>query len=477
MIVSPVIVITIAVLGAIVAAFAAVSRPAISLAVLVLLTAMSRLVVDTPVGTMRLEQPAIAAVATVLLANGDLARLRHVPRWVAAVLACLAVYWATLALSSYLFAIDRGQSLRLVVWWAISFVGGGCALLLALRARSSVEPFAFGGAVKGFEGITWAVLFLVIPSLTVGAIQDVRTVSPRVVGLSWEANLYASFLAACAPFGLELARRGRRLGYLAVALTLVAFPLGITRAAWLGLIAGLLCYAAIVWWRERDTVATARLGGLAVGALLVGLVLINVTLPNAADRALRDGTAIATPSPTGGQASSPGAASSPPASASPGTPSPVPSVIPYPDTIGFRLERIPVALEDLAQSPIIGLGAETFGQRHALSNGFPDHIAILAIAAPYETGIVGATALTAAFVLVLVALWRATRDRATLGAAAAFFAAIASFLVSFQGTNALHFAQNWLVVGAAVAVAMSAVSPSPRRGDTQRPSAPRSDPS
>jgi hypothetical protein len=124
------------------------------------------------------------------------------------------------------------------------------------------------------------------------------------------------------------------------------------------------------------------------------------------------------------------------------------------------LDRVPIALADLPNSPLIGLGAESFGQNHADPSqaGLPDHIAILALAALYDAGVVGATALAIGFALVLIGLWRAARaarlepELRTTGAAAALFGSIVSMLVSYQATNALHFAINWLIVGAAAAM-------------------------
>lgn len=141
---------------------------------------------------------------------------------------------------------------------------------------------------------------------------------------------------------------------------------------------------------------------------------------------------------------------------------PVPSVTldPYPDTISFRLERVPVALNDLPNSPLIGFGAESFGQRHPdrYAGAGPDHIAILAVVAPYESGIIGAAALWVGFALILALLWKAARrlrddgQWRAVGAAAAFIGSSVSVLVAYQSNNALHLAINWIVIGAAAAL-------------------------
>jgi O-antigen ligase len=122
--------------------------------------------------------------------------------------------------------------------------------------------------------------------------------------------------------------------------------------------------------------------------------------------------------------------------------------------VTFRLDRIPVAIADLRQSPLIGLGANSFGQRHTdISQNAPDHLAILALAALYESGVLGAAGLGIGFALVLWAFFRATRRRSDRGMIAAYAGALASLLVAYEATNALNFALIWLIAGAGLAAA------------------------
>jgi hypothetical protein len=131
--------------------------------------------------------------------------------------------------------------------------------------------------------------------------------------------------------------------------------------------------------------------------------------------------------------------------------------------VGFRLERVPLALADMPKSLIVGLGANSFGQRHAdpSANGAPDHISILAVAAPYEAGLVGAAGLGIGFLLVLLVFSTATRRLADRGTVAAYAGAIACLLVAYEATNALNFALIWLLVGAGLAAATRPSGPSP----------------
>ena len=456
----------IAAAGAIVAAWAATTRPMVAIGALFLLASLSRLVIDTPVGTMRLEQPAIALVAIVLLVRGRLGVLRSVSRTELAIAAAFAGYLTVLAVSSAIRAPQPIESLRLVAWLAVSMVGGGVVYVLARPTPPiAVPPFAFAGAAKGAVGIAVAAIFLVFGAGADWGVQEAQGILPRVHAFTWEANIYASFLAIVIPFALEMARGPRRLvGFTMLALIAVGLPLGATRGAYLGAIAGVAVYVLIRVVLERRVSDLWRSGPALAGSLVIGLIAAGVLLPNALQRYEADTRPQPTPAPTGtAGAGASGGPSTVPTEPPPPTPTigPPPSLRPYPDTISFRLDRVPIALDDLRQSPWIGLGAESYGQRHAdvsQAGDPPDHIAILAVAAVYDAGIIGASFLALAFVLLLVGLWRASlsaargHDASGIGLAAAFAGAIVALLVSSQATNALHFASNWMMIGAAVAV-------------------------
>jgi len=462
-----ILIVAIAAAGAVAAGLTATRRPMVSLGILVLLASLSKVTLDTSVGTMRLEHPAIALVAVVLLATGEFRQLTRLPRWVYAVGACLAVYLAVLGLSSLLVAPNPAMSLRLVAWWTISIAGGVVALLLAWRnPGDTLEPFGFAAAAKGAVGIAIAVLFLVGGPTASFGMQDLALEQPRVQAFTWEANLYASYLAASVPFGLELARRKSRFGLAFLVLMLIGFPLGLTRGAILGLAAGVACYLAVWWWRQRTTKGLLPIAAAAGVALVLGVIALNVLLPNRAERPPATATTPTASAQPGNVSAAPGGTTPPRATA---TPRPVPTPIPYPDTITFRLDRVPTALADLARSPLIGLGAESFGQRHPLVGTAPDHIAILAVAVVYESGVLGAVALGLAFAIVIVALWRGSARLSSTGPAAAYLGAIVSLLVSYQATNALHFAHNWLIIGAAIALAARSLIPDAALSDTPSP--------
>jgi len=451
-------------------------HPVLAVAIVFALASASRLVLDTPGGTLRLEQPAIAALVVVAAARVRREGL-HAPRQVWLIGAAVLVYLAALTMSSALVAPQPIASLRMTLWWAISAAGGAAAFVL-LRGRAAAGCDAFVVVGTGFAviGIVAAVIFGIAGPDVAPGIQESLTVQPRVYGLGWEANLYASYLAAILLLALGAAggRRGVVVG--AVAILGIAFPLGETRGAYLGLAAGALSMIAILAWRvRRGTFRVSRtlISTVGVGAvsLAVGVACVGLFLPNNDERlesglsaALPSPALIATPSPALIATPSPTAAPTPvgtpaptlaptPAPTPEAAPSPRPTLAPGPDTISFRFARVQPALEDFRQSPVIGLGANSFGQRHADASqgGAPDHLPILILAVPYESGLVGTAALLLALLLVLGGLFAQTRGtRAVL--AASLLGAIVSLLVAYQATNALHFATNWLLLGLAVAV-------------------------
>jgi hypothetical protein len=472
----PALVAIIALVGALLAAALCRSRPRLALGILFLLASFSRGTLETPLGTMRPEMPAVACVAVVLLLSGRMRWLARLSRVNIVIALCFAVYLVALAGSSAFLAPGTAQSLRMVAWLAISMTGGVVACTLALpRPAESARPFALVGAFNGGVGLLIAVAFLVVGPFDFG-VQETDQILPRVYALGWESNLYANFLVMVSFFAFEWARRERtRLAFGSLALIMVGFPLGVTRASYVALLVGAIAYVGIlIASQPRRSVfaldgALVRAGALSLATIGVGVLAAQFLLPNPIARETslfpgpRPTALVPDPRPTA-TLGAPGA--SPNGSGGPVGPRPTPSaspeasLAPYPDTIAFRLERVPIALQDLASSPWFGLGAESFGQRHPerYAGPGPDHIAILAVAAVYEAGILGAGALATGFVVLLLALARSARrlahegDGAASGLAAAMIGSLVSVLVAYQLNNALQLAINWIVIGAAMAL-------------------------
>ena len=223
-------------------AWLAPSRPVAAFGILFLVASLSGLTVSTRLGNMRLEQPAIVAGFAALLLSPsrlDLSRLRSL----LPIGAAFGLYLACLGLSSVFFSLDRVDSLRMTFWTGLSMSGGLLAFLLLARGSArATEWICVSGYVQALVGVLCAVLFFSLgPVLVTGlypapGIAQPLSSLPKVLGLSWEANIYASLLAAVTILGLNRFLSGSMsVGKLLVPIMAGAIALGVTRGAYLGL--------------------------------------------------------------------------------------------------------------------------------------------------------------------------------------------------------------------------------------------------
>ena len=427
---------SVAAAAAVVTILLARRAPLASFGVLFGVATLSRLVIDLPFGRVRVEQPAILGLFVLLLLGGRLRAFR--PMAISASVACFAIYFATMVLSSILNAPALVVSARLLIWTGISMLGAVVAFTLVWGHDGEEQrALSWVGFLQGFIGLGIALAFLALGPNGIPGMQVSPGEVPKVASIDFEANLYASLLGLLAPFALEEWRRRRGLIEVIVAVIVVmALGLGVTRGAFAGLLVGLAVYLGLLVIRRTPRRVLVRVAGLAALACLAAPLTAAILLP----------TERPTPTPVQVAVASP-------------SPSPSPSPTPEADTLAWRLDRIPTAISDIQTSPLIGLGAASFGQRHLSDNGAPDYIGMLALVAVYEAGFLGALALGLGFLILLVML--ALTSGADVGRYAAYAGAICSFLVSYQATNALWFSINWLLVGAALALVASSPVPIP----------------
>lgn len=435
------------------------TRPRAAFGTLLLLSSISKLTIDIQAGNLRLEQPAIlAAIAMILLSR----RWPRAPELRPALVvgSAFAAYLAILTLSSVLYAPQFATSARMIIWTGLSMSGGAVAFTLLARKAVTERTSEFGWfSLTGFfhatVGLVVAVLFLAAGPGGIPGMQVSPGELPKVAGLAWEANIYASLLAALAPFALERFRAKPHLGTLVpAALIIVAMGLGVTRGAYLGLAVGLAVYFLILLVRLSGRVQWKALAAVIIAASVMAPVTSGLLLPWQRQQGGPQPSTGLLASASPGTSLRPGQTAVPTRAPVP-TPTAVPPPTPVPppdaDTLTFRLDRVSVALDDVRRNPIIGLGAATFGQRHTMPDrpDLPDYIGILALVALYESGILGAVSLGGGFCLVLWLLFDASKRQP--GRAAAYAGSIVSLLVAYQATNALFFSFIWLIVGAALA--------------------------
>jgi SAM-dependent methyltransferase len=299
------------------------------------------------------------------------------------------------------------------------------ALLLAGRAARALTSFAGPGAIVATIGLSCAiayVLFKVGPPWI-----DAPTTMPRVNAFVLEPNLYASLLAAVIPLALERWRARPSLAALAVALVLLlSVGLGVTRGAYLGLAAGVVALFALNWFRARQTAGLRAIAVIVLVAGGVGLFLPKLVLnPNHS-----------------------GLISRPPVTSNP-NPTPTPSANDL-ETLEYRLRQVRAGLADWQESPVIGLGAYSYGQRHH-PYGRAEVIAVWPVLVLHDSGLIGLAGFLALLGLLGVRLWRASGDSEGGPTASAYAAAVVVLLVAYLATTALHFAVTWLIFGGALA--------------------------
>ena len=424
-----------------------VRQPVAAFGILFGLASLSGVVIELRSGGVRLEQPSvIAALITLAVTRGW--PPKSAVRAVKPIVACFAVYLGVLTLASALYAPEFLVSARMIIWTAVSMAGGAAVFALLVRSdNGAVDAWLSGiGVAHATVGIVIAAAFFLVGPNGVPGMQTSPGEPPKVAGLAFEANLFASMLGALAPFAIERFRRlPSVMRALPIVIIVVGVGLGVTRGAYLGLAAAIVVYLGVVTFRRRRMVEVLRLVPVIAVAAVLAPSISAISLPIERSSGASAGTpraaasALPEPSATGAPARTP-------------RPTPTPEPTPAADTLTYRTTRIPTALSDLRESPLIGLGAASYGQRHELSDrpGTRDYIGILALVAIYETGVIGAAALTLGFGFALRLFWR--RSDSGPGAAAAYAASIASLLVAYQATNALFFSINWMLLGAGLAV-------------------------
>lgn len=414
--------------------------PITAFGLLVILASISGLIIAMPFGRVRLEQPSIVAAVVALVAIHSWPRRSNLAL-VVPIAGSFALYLIVLTVASIIHAPQIAVSARLITWWTLSISAGVVAFVLVQRSGARGEGwFTAVGVGHAATGIVIATAFLFLGPTGIPGMQTSPGEVPKVVGLAFEANLYASMLGAFAPFAIERYRARRSpTAAVPVVLIVVGLGLGVTRGAYIGLAAGLGVYLAIVAFRRRPRVEILGVLPVLAIALLLAPSIAWVMLPARQDSGVIPPTpgasAGATPVPDGFE------------------PSLAPVPTPATDNIAFRLNRIPVAINDLEESPIIGLGAGTFGQRHVLPDrpGVRDYISMLALSAVYEAGVIGAAALALGFLLSLRLILRASRY--VPGLAAAYGASTVSLLVAYEASNAIFFSIIWIILGAGLAMA------------------------
>ena len=451
------------------------NTPVVTIAVVMFLALSSRPTVEIASVNVRVEQPSILFLAgyTMLTSRELLGPL--VRRYRLLIIGLLTWLTAAAAASAFV-APEPVASLRIVIWLGVSFIAAGVAAVMAARvARYEAVIGALVLAATVHVGI--AVLAAASGRLLGVDWGGYGKSGPdygfRATGLAWEFNIFSSGTAIAIPLAISrYLGSGRRVDLAVVGILGLGVWLALTRTVFAALAVGLVIYLALLLWRDRAGVrrwlprfATAALA-IAVG---VGAgALVNVATSSAkpgllAERVPARDVAVLPAPPTSAPGSAtipstpvPGptpAESDPAGSAMPSQSLPRLLSVDLGDTssMEFRLVRLRQSLADLPASLWIGLGANSFGQRHAdPSQGFrSDYLGMLPFTILYDAGLIG---LAGFLVFVAGTVSHMVQSRGG-PVAVAFAASFAIMLMSYVMTDALRFASNWVLIGAALGLA------------------------
>lgn len=472
--------------GGLVAVVVSRRNPVVCLFIVACLALSSATTIDIASVNIRVEQPAVLFLACyALLVSRDLVTRLVRQYWF--LIVALVVWLGSDVMSSAFVAPDPIASLRIVGWLGISVTAGGVAAVLAVRAERFESVI---GALVAAAAVQVAIAVLAAASGRVLGV-DWGGYGPagdgfgfRATGLALEANIFASGTAIAVPLAIaKYIGSGRRWDLAVVALLGLGVWVALTRTVFVALGLGLAAFLCLLIWRQRGA-ASRWLPKFATGviALVLGLgagVLVTLAASSStpgilavrnpgSDLAVLPPRAGSTPAPLAGsgQGSGPGSTVTPAGSTS-GTAGPtvfMPIDLVDASTLEFRLVRLRESLSDLQASPLIGMGANSFGQRHAdPSQSFKsDHLAMLPFTIVYDAGLLGLAGFLVFFLGIALVLlrWRVP------AASASFAASIAIMLASYATTDALRFAWNWLLIGAALGLAYRWRAGTIPQGDT-----------
>lgn len=352
--------------------------------------------------SLRLEHLVLLACVVAMVAAGREQSLLTAARDRTAMFFAAFVLWS--ALASALQAVSPADSLLIVGWLALDWL----FLVVILAAWDDPRAVARAGAQWAGPAAALALGLWVAASIA-GTSFGVVTVDVErgtaATGLSFEPNLLGftlavwAFLVLTGVTGLPQRLRAAVLGVVLIGLTL-----SLTRAAMVGFGAGVL-----VWALLGGGLARRRILRVA-GATALGALVLAVFAPGTAAPVTRRASQMLDFGSGTGQ---------------------------------LRVDSWRTALGDLdGLSWIIGLGSNSFGQRHQDPTlpGVPAYLGNLPIQILYDGGIVGVVLLSLTVFSVL------TRRRLRDGLGSGL---ITLYVVCAVATSPFWYGTTWLLVGMA----------------------------
>jgi hypothetical protein len=460
---------TILAFGGLAGAIALRDHPAALIGTLMFLALSSLPTVQVASVNIRVEQPAVVFLSSYVIFRHRL-EIAQLLRRYAVPIAGLAMWVAAATVSSIFVAPEPIASLRIVVWLVISLAAAAVAGVVAFRAQRPERVIA-GIVVAAVIQVGIALLAAASGRLLGvewgGFERAGNTYGFRAFGIAWEPNIFASGTAIALPLAMaQYLWSGRRAHLASVGILGVGIWVAVTRTVFVAVALGVFAFAGMLIAQERPA-ARARMPrfAAAVLAVAVGLgagILVDVATSTAepgffavrtptVDPVVLPRRPVTTPGPAGPV----GGAEPPPTPSATASNRSLAPVVPIDlgDTtnLDYRLVRLRQSFGDLPASPWIGLGANSFGQRHAnpTLSFIPDYLGMLPFTVLYDAGLIGFAGYLVFFGSIGLTLLRWRLNPIS----SAFAASLAIMLISYVMTDALRFASNWIVIGAALGLA------------------------
>jgi O-antigen ligase len=358
----------------------------------------------------------------------------------------LLIAWLGLSfLTSYLHAIEVRDSMIAALQLTIGALSyGSVAVAIDSRRRLvfTSRVILLTGLVSALIGVLAVGAYLLgvhwlDAFLAAGEHGRPGAVSSLPKGLIVENNVFGSFSAATAVGFFALMRDHnpvftRRIAAMGFWIGVIACVLSATRGAWIGLSVALIAFAI---FRRVPPSRRKPIGfGSAALPTLIGIVAIFGLLYYTQTPDAPKGSTISSQPPLVVSAS---------------------GLLDFETGTGaVRVSGWTTAIEEVQrESPWIGMGSNSFGQRHLTGDELhpePANLGSIYIRAYYDTGIVGLFLFTAFLFGVLLpprALRYATGDLAPV--ARAFLFSYLVFAIAFVATDATFQPWPWITLGAA----------------------------
>ncbi len=353
------------------------------------------------------------------------------PEWL------LAGFLAVQVVSSKLHSLDVRESLRataLLGFGALAYLGTYATTYDRRRLLVATRVLLAMLAVGAFIGIAALAAYYAVGTIWGVTRLDTLGGFPASMGIAYEHDIFGSTCAAGVIAFLILWREPNpilppRVCAAAFWLCAVGTLLSLARGAWVALVAAFVVWfvsgrAAAIDTTKRSTVSLARAGVALAAAVAAALFWVGA----------------------GQQASEVGRSTVSAVRQQAG------NVLNLSASTGaHRLNAWKTALREVRSSPLLGLGTNSYGQRHfeMTQNGpLPAFLGNWAIRSLYDSGVVGLALLTA-FLAYLVWPGRnviaATGDLAPV-ARALTFAALA-LVIAYLATDALLLVWPWILLG------------------------------